>query len=160
MNPVVLPYNLTAVSFSDLESKILGSIKLEFEKFGINAHDDIFKKEYQNFFRYYTLKIVCGYYNEIKNKKSTILFVEEECISQDILSAVKEISKILPIPIFITKDRYVTLLDKNTAEYKDLTIRIKEYRYSIDYSKYSFNKINRFYRKHGLDMLLDGIKIA
>ena len=160
MKPVALPYNFTVIDFSEIEEEILGNLRVLFDSYGINGSLSIPKKDYLNFFRYFTLKIVCSHYNELKNRKNTIFFVEEENISSEVLAAVTEISKILPIPIFITKDRYTTLFDNQTAEYKDLTIRIKEYRYSIDFSKYSFNKINRFYKKHGLDKLLTDVKIA
>jgi hypothetical protein len=160
MKPVALPYNLVVVDFSEIEGEILGSLRVLFDSYGINGGLSIPKKDYLNFFRYFTLKIVCSHYNELNNRKNTIFFVEEDNTSTEVLNSITEISKILPIPIFITKDRYNTLLDNNTAEYKDLTIRIKEYRYSIDFSKYSFNKINRFYKKHGLDRLLTDVKIA
>lgn len=160
MSSVTLPYNLTVINFLNLEGEILGNLRVLFDKYGIDYKELIVKKDYINFFRYFTLKTVCTHYNEAKNKKNTVFFVEEDCISAEILKTVKELSKILPIPIYITKDRYITLLNKDTAEYKDLTIRIQEYRYSIDFSKYSFNKINRFYKKHGLDALLEEVKFA
>ena len=77
----------------------------------------------------------------------------------DILPFIKEVKKCFPILLYITSKPYKTaLVDKNTAEYTEVTTELKEFRYSIDYSKYSFNKIKRLCTKFGIENLASVFK--
>jgi hypothetical protein len=154
-----LKYNLYLTDFTQIESEILRLFKAELLKYNITTYDSLPKQDYLKLVHYFTLSTLLKEYAELKNKKNTIFWIDKTTCNTDILIFLKEIKKCFPILLYITSKPYKTALnDKNTAEYTEVTTELKEFRYSIDYSKYSFNKIRRFCTKFGLEPLLSAFK--
>ena len=150
-----LKHNLYLVDFAQVEREILYSIKKEIDKYGILTLEDLPKSDYTKLINYFTLFWVCKVYNDIQNKKNTIIFVNELTVDPDILKFIKEIKKHFPILLYTTKMQWDSI---EPAVKTEITIRLKEFRYGIDFSKYSFNKIKKFCNKFGLDSLIAAYK--
>jgi hypothetical protein len=98
-------------------------------------------------------------YAELEHKKDTVFWINREICNTDILIFIKEIKKVFPILLYITNKPWdITLFNKKTAEYTEITTELKEFRYSIDHSKYSFNRIEHFCIKNGLETLIKTFK--
>ena len=151
-----LKYNLYLVNFADVEREILQSVKKEFDKFGIISYEEIPKKDYVKLLQYFTLQTVCKTYNSLNHKKNTIFFTESQCCNREIVEFLKEIKKYFPIPIYISTE-LVDMSDPAVAQ--EITLKLKEFRYSIDYSRFSFVKIKRFCKKHELESLTTDFKL-
>jgi len=159
MQLLPLKYNLYLADFKEIESVALQLFKSELLKYNIQTYDSLPRKDYLKLVHYFTLSTLLKEYAELEHKKNTIFWINKEECNMDILILLKEIKKCFPILLYITNKPYrTTLIDKNTAEYTEITTLLKEFRYSIDYSKYSFNKIKRFCTKNGLESLLTAFK--
>ena len=133
-----LKYNLYLVDFAEVEHEILYSLKRELDRLGVMSIEDIPKKDYLKLLKYFTLYSICKGYSMLENKKNTVFFVHTPSTNTDILSFVKEIKKNFPILLYLSSDTFIL---KDQAVYTEITLKIKEFRYGIDYSKFSFNKI-------------------
>lgn len=150
-----LKYNLYLVDFADIEKNIFDSVKKEFIKFGIVSYEEIPRKDYVKLLQYFTLQCVCKAYNGLNNKKNTIFFVNTDVVDQGVVEFTKEIKKHFPIMLYHTTQ---PLSYDDPAVLQEITLNLKEYRYSLDYSKYSFNKIKKFCKKYDLESLLADLK--
>ena len=150
-----LKYNLYLVDFIQVEQEILHSLKKEIDKYGILAIEDLPKPDYTRLLNYFTLFWVCKVHNEAQNKKNTIIFINELTTSPDILKFVREIKKHFPILLYVTKLQWD---GTEPAVKTEITMKLKEFRYSVDFSKFSFNKIKKFCHKFGLDSLISAYK--
>lgn len=150
-----LKYNLFLIDFTEIEKIIFDSLKKEFIKFGIASYEDIPRKDYIKLLHYFTLQSVCKAYNNLHNKKNTIFLISESKIDKEISKFTKEIQKHFPVPLYHTSETYDF---SDIASIQELTLNLKEYRYSIDYSKYSFNKIKKFCKTYELESLLSDLK--
>ncbi len=150
-----LKHNLCLVEFKDIEEVVFSSVKKEFEKIGINSFEEIPRKDYIKLLQYFTLQHICKLYNSFQNKKNTIIFVNQDSTNKDVLQFLKEIKKYFPIPIYLTQDIFI---DQDPAIYLEITLKVKEFRYSLDYSKYSFNKIKKFCKLYNLENLTTDFK--
>lgn len=160
MKLLKLQNGLSVIDFKIVEDEILHTLTKEFRKLGIIAYDDIPRKDYSLLLKYYTLYTICKTQSKVENKRNTIFFIEPDKVHKDIFGFIKDIQKVLPIPMFFSETPYNTLISDNTAEYKETSSLIKDYRYNMDYSKYSFNKIKLFCKKHKLNSLLEDFKFA
>jgi hypothetical protein len=134
--------------------------KTELLKYNITTYDSLPRQDYLKLVHYFTLSTLLKEYTESEHKKNTIFWINKETCNADILTFIKEVKKCFPILLYIINKPYkMALIDKNTAEYVEITTELKEFRYSMDYSKYSFNKIKRFCSKNGLEMFLDTFKL-
>jgi len=159
MQVLPLNYNLYLADFSIIESEVQSLFKAELLKYNITTYDSLPKQDYLKLIHYFTLSTLLKEYANIEHKKNTIFWINKETCHADILTFAKEVKKCFPILLYVTNKPYKTaLVDKNTAEYLELTTELKEFRYSIDYSKYSFNKIKRFCTKNGLEALVSTFK--
>jgi len=149
-----LKYNLYLADFNQIESEAQALFKAELLKYNIITYDSLPKQDYLKLVHYFTLSTLLKEYSKLEHKKNTIFWIDKNTCNTDILNFAKEIRKCFPILLYITDKPYKTAYaDKNTAEYTEITTELKEFRYSIDYSKYSFNKIKRFCTKFGLEAL-------
>jgi len=155
MKVVDLKYNLYLVDFTQVELEILQSLKKELDKYGLLTKEDLPRADYIKLVNYFTLHGICKTYSELQNKKNTIFYLNSSKVDADILIFIKEIKKYFPIPVYIGTSPWQTA---DPAVKTEITIKLKEYRYSIDYSKYSFNKIKKFCNKFGLDSLVAAFK--
>jgi hypothetical protein len=154
-----LKYNLYLADFNQIESEAQALFKAELLKYNITTYDSLPKKDYLKLVHYFTLSTLLKEYSNLEYKKNTIFWINKNTCNTDILNFIKEVKKCFPILLYITSKQYSSVLtDKNTAEYTEITTELKEFRYSIDYSKYSFNKIKRFCTKNGLESLLNSFK--
>lgn len=145
-----LKYNLYLIDFSQVEQEVHVSIKKELDKIGAITLEDIPKQDYIRILNYYTLYYVCKLHSSLEHKKNTIFYVYEPNTDSEILKFVKEIRKYFPILFYITKELHNL---NDTAVKTEITQSLKEFRYSIDFSKYSLNKIKKFCQKSGLESL-------
>ena len=81
--------------------------------------------------------------------------MNQDSTNKDVLQFLKEIKKYFPIPIYLTQDIFI---DQDPAIYLEITLKVKEFRYSLDYSKYSFNKIKKFCKLYNLESLTTDFK--
>jgi hypothetical protein len=154
-----LKYNLYLADFNQIESEAQALFKAELLKYNITTYDSLPKKDYLKLVHYFTLSTLLKEYSNLEYKKNTIFWINKDTCNTDILNFIKEVKKCFPILLYITSKQYSSVLtDKNTAEYTEITTELKEFRYSIDYSRYSFNKIKRFCTKNGLESLLNSFK--
>lgn len=145
-----LKYNLYLVDFNQVEREVHVSIKKELDKIGAITIEDIPKQDYTKLLNYFTLFHVCKLHSSLEHKKNTIFYVYELGTDSEILKFIKEIKKYFPILFYFTKDVH----DLNDLAVKtEITQSLKEFRYSIDFSKYSLNKIKKFCIKSGLESL-------
>ena len=151
-----LKYNLYLVNFSDVEREILISIKSELDKFGVLSYEDIPRSDYLKLINYFTLSVICKTYANLPHKKNTIFYIIEKETNLDILKFVKEIKKYFPFLLYITELQYTS---NDPAVHTEITLRLKEFRYEIDYSKYSFNKIKKFCKVNQLENLILDFKL-
>lgn len=151
-----LKYNLFLVDFKDVESDIQKQLKKELEKYGILTYDSLPRKDYLQLIRYFSLLTICKHYRSLEHKRNTIFYINEKETSEDILNFVKEIKKYFPLLLYITTEQYNL---KDTAVQTEITLKLKEFRYSLDYSKYSFNKIKKFCKKNKLENLIEDFKL-
>jgi len=159
MQILTLKYNLYLVNFAEIESEVQALFRAELLKYNILTYDSLPRKDYLKLIHYFTLSTLFKEYAKLEHKKNTIFWINKAECSPDILTFIKEIKKCFPILLYVTSKPYKTIVtDKNTAEYTEITTELKEFRYSIDYSKYSFNKIKRFCAKYELDGLLTAFK--
>jgi len=150
MQVLPLKYNLYLANFVQVELEIQALFKAELLKYNITTYDSLPKQDYIKLIRYFTLSTVFKKYAELEHKKNTIFWINKNTCNADILTLVKEIKRCFPILFYITDKPYESvLIGKDTAEYLEITTKLKEFRYSIDYGKFSFNKIKRFCVKNG-----------
>jgi len=155
-----LKYNLYLADFNQIESEAQALFKAELLKYNITTYDSLPKKDYLKLVHYFTLSTLLKEYSNLEYKKNTIFWINKDTCNTDILNFIKEVKKCFPILLYIASKQYSSVLtDKNTAEYTEITTELKEFRYSIDYSRYSFNKIKRFCTKNGLESLLNSFKL-
>jgi hypothetical protein len=150
-----LKYNLYLVDFTEVEQLILVSLKAELDKLGAITIEDLPKQDYLRLLNYFTLYHVCKLHSSFEHKKNTIFYVNETELNPNVLKFVKEVKKYFPIPFYLSKD--VPNLN-NTAVKTEITQSLKEFRYSLDYSKYSLNKIKKFCLKFELESLYSTYK--
>jgi len=159
MQVLPLKYNLYLADFTIIESEIQNLFKAELLKYNILTYDSLPKQDYRKLVHYFTLSTLLKEYSELEHKKNTIFWINKETCNADILTFLKEVKKCFPILLYITNKSYSSvLIGKDTAEYTEITTELKEFRYSVDYSKYSFNKIKRFCTKNGIESLLTAFK--
>lgn len=159
MQVLPLKYNLYLTDFNQIELEVHTLFKAELLKHNILTYDSLPKQDYLKLVHYFTLSTLFKKYAELEHKKNTIFWINKESCNVDILNFINEIKKCFPILLYVTNKPYKTaLISKNTAEYTEVTTELKEFRYSIDYSKYSFNKIKRFCTKNGLEALISSFK--
>ena len=151
-----LKYNLYLVDFAEVELKVLTDLKTELNRLGIIALDDLPRTDYSKLLHYFTLLTLCQAYNSFEHKKNTIFYVYEPITNVHVLKFLKEIKKYFPFLIYTTKDIHNL---QDLAVKTELTQSLKEFRYSIDFSKYSFNKIKKYCIKSGLNNLVSSFKI-
>ena len=151
-----LKYNLYLADFKEVEQEIFHLLKLELDKFGIITYEDLPRADYIKLLKYFTLSTICKNYSELQHKRNTIFYVNSVTTNTDILKFVKEIKKQFPILLYITEEQ---LTGNDPAVYTEITLKLKEFRYSIDYSKYSFNKIKKFCTTNKLDSLVADFKL-
>ena len=160
MQVLPLKYNLYLADFTIIESEIQNLFKAELLKYNILTYDSLPKQDYRKLVQYFTLSTLLKEYSELEHKKNTIFWINKETCNADILTFLKEVKKCFPILLYITNKPYSSvLIGKDTAEYLEITTKLKEFRYSIDYGKFSFNKIKRFCVKNGLESLLTTFKL-
>ena len=160
MRVLPLKYSLYLADFTDIESVAQALFKSELQKYNVITYDSLPRQDYLKLIHYFTLSTLFKEYAKLENKKNTIFWINKNICNTDILMFIKEVKKCFPILLYITDRTYDSVLTKeNTAEYTEVTTELKEFRYSIDYSKYSFNKIKRFCTKNGLESLLNQFKI-
>lgn len=150
-----LKYNLYLVDFAQVEHEIFQSLKKEIDKYGILTVEELPKTDYTKLLNYFTLFWICKIYRENQNKKNTIFFVSEINTNSDILKFVKEIKKNFPILLYITKTPWNS---NDPAVKTEITMKLKEFRYKVDFSKFSFNKIKKFCNKFGMEQLIFAYK--
>ena len=155
MKVIDLKYNLYLVDFTQVELEILQSLKKELDRYGLLTKEDLPKADYIKLVNYFTLYSVCKTYSELQNKKNTIFYLNSSKVDADILKFVLEIKKYFPISLYIGTSPWDS---SDPAVKTEITMKLKEFRYSIDYSKYSFNKIKKFCNKSGLDSLITAFK--
>jgi hypothetical protein len=154
-----LKYNIYITDFTQIESEVQSLFKAELLKYNITTYDSLPKQDYLKLMHYFTLAALFKVYAKLEYKKNTIFWINKETCNPDILIFIKEIKKCFPILLYVTNKPYRTaLVDKDTAEYTEVTTVLKEFRYSMDYSKFSFNKIKRFCTKFDLLNLLSTFK--
>ena len=159
MQVLPLKYNLYLADFTVIESEIQSLFKKELNKHNIQTYDRLPRGDYLKLVHYFTLSTLFKEYAELEYKKDTVFWINKETCNTDILTFIKEVKKVFPILLYITNKPYdITLFNKKTAEYTEITTELKEFRYSIDYSKYSFNRIKHFCIKNGLDSLIKTFK--
>lgn len=151
-----LKYNLYLADFKEVEQEIFHLLKLELDKFGIITYEDLPRVDYIKLLKYFTLATVCKNYSKLQHKKNTIFYVNSATTNTDILKFVKEIKKRFPILFYITEEQ---LASNDPAVHTEIILKLKEFRYSIDYSKYSFNKIKKFCKANDLESLTEGFKL-
>lgn len=160
MKILALKYNLYLVDFSQIELKIQKLFKLELDKYGFTSYEELPRGDYIRLLRYFTLSTLCKTYNSLPNKKNTIFFVNQETISADILSFLKDVKKAFPFLLYVTSETYKDIDNTdNTALNTEITIKLIELRYGTDYSKFSFNKIKRFCKQYELENLISDFKL-
>lgn len=150
-----LKYNLYLINFAEVEKEILYLLKIELDKYGINSYEDLPKTDYTRLLKYYTLLTICKTYNGLNHKKNTLWYVDRYTTNPDILKFVLEIKKYFPIPLYTDK---LDINSTDQAVQTEITLNLKEFRYSFDYCKYSFTKIKKFCKENELDSLLTGFK--
>jgi hypothetical protein len=159
MQVTSLRYNLYLADFNQIVLEVQSLFKAELLKHNILTYDSLPKQDYLKIIRYFTLSTLFKEYAKLDNKKNTIFWINKDNCDTDILNFIKEVKKCFPILLFITDKPYETVLtNKNTADYTEITTELKEFRYSIDYSDYSFNKIKRFCEKNELETLVSSFK--
>jgi len=160
MQVLPLKYNLYLADFTIIESEILHLFKNELTKYNITTYDSLPRKDYLKLVHYFTLSTLFKKYAELEHKKNTIFWIDKTTCNMDILIFLKEVKKCFPILLYVANKPYNSILiGKDTAEYTEITTELKEFRYSIDYSSYSFNKIKRFCAKFGLETLISTFKL-
>ena len=151
-----LKYNLYLVDFNEVEHEILSNLKKELDRLGILTTEDLPQSDYNKLLHYFTLFTLCKAYNSLEHKKYTIFYVNESVVNIAVLKFIKEIKKYFPFLLYITNTPYNL---QDTAVKTEITQSLKEFRYSIDFSKYSFNKIKKYCIKSGLDNLVTSFKL-
>jgi len=151
-----LKYNLYLVNFKEIEQEILRSLKLELDRYGIHTYEDLPKADYNNLLKYFTLQTLCKVYNSFAHKKNTIMMVECKNTDYNILKFLKDVKKYFPFLLYFTEDTYNM---QDPAVYTELTYKLKEFRYSLDYSEYSYKKIKTFCKTNKLEALITDFKL-
>lgn len=151
-----LKYNLYLVNFKDIEQEILESLKSELDRFGVQTFEDLPRVDYINLLKYFTLQTLCKAHNNFAHKKNTIILVESKYTNADVLKFIKIVKKYFPFLLYITEDTYNI---QDPAVYMELTYKLKEFRYSLDYSKLSYKKIKSFCKDNKLEALLTDFKL-
>lgn len=151
-----LKYNLYLIDFKQTELEIQNQIKKELERYGVMAFDAIPRKDYLQLIRYFTLSTLCKHYNTLPHKKNTIFYILEQNTDKDILKFVKDLKKYFPFPLYITDEYYDTSDNASTTE---ITLKLKEFRYSSDFSSLSYNKIRKFCKDNNLESLTLDFKL-
>lgn len=160
VTPYPLKYNLYLINFQEIEIEILNSFQKELLSLNIQTYDSLPKQDYLKLVHYFTLVNIFKSYTELEHKKNTIFWIDKQTCNPDILNFVEEIKRSFPILLYVTDKPFkMALANKNTAEYTEVTTELKEFRYSIDFSKYSFNKVKRFCTKFGMESLLTSFKL-
>jgi len=150
-----IKYNLYLIDFAEVEKEILYQLKAELDRHGVLSYEDLPKTDYLKLVNYFTLFCVCKSYKNLQHKRNTIYYVETTRTNPDVLRFVKDIKKFFPLLIYITTDQFTK---EDNAVYTEITLKLKEFRYSFDYSKYSFNKIKKFCIKNKLEGLIIDFK--
>ena len=151
-----LKYNLYLLNFKSVEQEILKSLKLELDRFGVHSFEDLPRVDYINLLKYFTLQTLCKTHNSFTHKKNTIILVESKNTNTDVLKFVKNVKKYFPFLLYITEDTHNM---QDPAVYTELTYKLKEFRYSMDYSKLSYKKIKSFCVDNKLEALLTDFKL-
>jgi uncharacterized protein YerC len=160
MKILALKYNLYLVDFSQIELDIQKQFKIELDRYGFTTYEELPKKDYTRLLRYFTLSTLCKAYNTLPNKKNTIFFVNQELISVNILSFLKDVKKVFPFLLYFTSEAYRDISNPyESALNTEITIKLIELRYSTDHSKFSFNKIKRFCKENELENLISDFKL-
>jgi hypothetical protein len=151
-----LKYNLYLVEFTEIENIVLSDLKNELLKFGFLTYEDLPRKDYLKLLQYFTLHNLCKAHRALPHKKNTIFYLNKKQCNQDIVKFIEEARKYFPIPVYVTTDSY---FKNDPGVYSEISLKVKEYRYSIDFSKFSFSRIKKFCKTYELDNFITDFKL-
>ena len=140
--------NLTVVDFSTFVEEVEG----HYYRFYIENHESLTSRDCDNLILYYTYKCIVDLLNSLEYKKDIIFYINTVSTPQNrVYKSFKKLQKVFPL-ITLENSLDFNNLETKTGESIELTVLIKNKRFTFDYSTYSRRKMQKFLEKYRIKL--------